>query len=160
MVKLLLPVWLALFGSLNLASASPEDHEALAQRFLENYSLQDAKPADLPLSTLLEGRFLTARAGLIDLRVPMHELTDKDLAEQTAATLAALDRSLSDAGSSRERILSATVYLTDISRKQEMDDVWCDWIGPAENWPQRACVQAALAPGHLVEIVLVAARDD
>ena len=82
---------------------------------------------------------------------------DKSMAEQTAATLALLDKHLSDAGSSREHILSATVYVTDINAKQEMDDVWCDWIGPPENWPQRACVCTGLAGDTLVEITLVAA---
>ena len=38
-----------------------------------------------------------------------------------------------------------------------MDEVWNAWIGP-DNWPQRACVGVQLAPGDLVEIVVVAAR--
>lgn len=78
--------------------------------------------------------------------------------EQTQRTLVALDQNLADAGSDRSRLLSATVYLTDIATKAEMDAVWCEWIGPPENWPQRACVQAALAPGTLVEITVVAAK--
>jgi enamine deaminase RidA (YjgF/YER057c/UK114 family) len=80
------------------------------------------------------------------------------LAEQTRATLAAIDRHLADAGSDRGRLLSATVYLSDIAGKAEMDGVWCEWIGPATHWPQRACVQAALEPGTLVEISVIAAR--
>jgi enamine deaminase RidA (YjgF/YER057c/UK114 family) len=80
------------------------------------------------------------------------------LAEQTRATLAAIDRNLADAGSDRTRLLSATVYLSDIAGKAEMDALWCEWIGPPANWPQRACVQAALAPGTLVEITVIAAR--
>ena len=55
-------------------------------------------------------------------------------------------------------IVEAVVYLTNMSKKSEMDAVWCDWIGPPANWPQRACVQAALAPGTLVEITVIAAR--
>jgi enamine deaminase RidA (YjgF/YER057c/UK114 family) len=80
------------------------------------------------------------------------------VAGQTRLTLAALERNLEDAGSGPERILSATVYLADIDTKEEMDAVWCEWIGGPERWPQRACVQAALAPGTLVEIAVVAAR--
>ena len=56
--------------------------------------------------------------------------------------------------------LSATVYVTDITRKAEMDKVWCDWIGAEANWPQRACIQVGLAGSTLVEITLVAARDE
>lgn len=82
------------------------------------------------------------------------------IAEQTRVTLEKLDQSLADAGSGRDRILSATVYITDIACKAEMDAVWCEWIGGEENWPQRACVQTGLAPGTLVEITLVAARSE
>lgn len=81
------------------------------------------------------------------------------VAEQTRRSLATLQRNLEDAGSDRSRLLSATVYLSDIATKAEMDRVWCEWIGPSSNWPQRACVQAALAPGTLVEITVIAARN-
>ena len=80
------------------------------------------------------------------------------VAEQTRATLARITESLADAGADTTRLLSATVYLTDIANKAEMDAVWCEWVGDAANWPQRACVQAALAPGTLVEITVIAAR--
>jgi enamine deaminase RidA (YjgF/YER057c/UK114 family) len=71
--------------------------------------------------------------------------------------LARIDQNLADAGSDKTRLLSATVYLTDIGRKAEMDAVWNAWIG-TDNWPQRACVQAGLAPNTLVEITVIAAR--
>lgn len=80
------------------------------------------------------------------------------VAEQTRRTLEKIDHGLAEAGSDRARILSATVYLTDIGAKDEMDAVWCEWIGEADNWPQRACVQVALVPGTLVEITVVALR--
>lgn len=79
------------------------------------------------------------------------------LAEQTRLTLAQLDQNLADSGSDKSRILSATVYITNISQKAEMDSVWNPWIGP-DNWPQRACLGVALAEGDLVEITLVAAK--
>jgi len=76
--------------------------------------------------------------------------------EQTRLTLAALDKNLEDAGSDKTRIVQATVYLADMATKPEMDAVWCEWIGPAENWPQRACVGVDLAGDDLVEIVVQA----
>ena len=79
------------------------------------------------------------------------------LQEQTRQVLARIEQNLRDAGSDKTRLLSATVYLTDIAKKAEMDAVWNEWIGP-ENWPQRACVQAGLSPGVLVEITVIAAR--
>ena len=80
------------------------------------------------------------------------------VAAQTRASLAQISANLAEAGTDRTRLLSATVYLTDIANKAEMDAEWCEWIGEAANWPQRACVQAALAPGTLVEITVVAVR--
>jgi enamine deaminase RidA (YjgF/YER057c/UK114 family) len=94
-----------------------------------------------------------------DLAFTVATATGADLREQTRNTLASIDRNLADAGSDRSRLLSATVYLTNIDDKALMDAVWCEWIGAADNWPQRACVQAALAPGTLVEITVIAARD-
>ncbi len=81
--------------------------------------------------------------------------TSASVRGQTEQTLAALDRNLADAGSDKTKLLSATVYITDISRKTEMDAAWNAWIG-SDNWPQRACVQAALAGDTLVEITVVA----
>jgi enamine deaminase RidA (YjgF/YER057c/UK114 family) len=85
--------------------------------------------------------------------------TREGVAGQTRQCLAALDRSLADAGSAKTRILSAQIFLADLATKPEMDEVWNAWIGPdPEHWPQRACVGAALADGCLVEIILLAAK--
>ncbi|TQV77799.1 RidA family protein [Denitrobaculum tricleocarpae] len=81
----------------------------------------------------------------------------KTVAEQTRNTLAAIETNLKDAGTDKHRILEATVYLTDMATKAEMDEVWCAWI-PEDGWPCRACVGTNLAPGDLVEIKLLAAK--
>ena len=79
------------------------------------------------------------------------------VAEQTGNMLALVEKHLNEAGSNKHRILETTIYLTDMSRKDEMDAVWCDWI-PDDGWPCRACVGTDLAPGDLVEIKLIAAK--
>lgn len=48
-------------------------------------------------------------------------------------------------------------HLTDMSKKAEMDEVWCEWI-PDDGWPCRACVGTTLAPGDLVEIKVTAVK--
>ena len=84
-----------------------------------------------------------------------------EIKEQTRNTLAHLDESLKMAGSDKTRILQAQIFLADMAKKSPMDEVWNDWIGPDwQNWPQRACVGAKLAPGTLVEIILTAAKKD
>ena len=80
----------------------------------------------------------------------------ESVSEQTLNTLHELDRVLTNAGSGKAGLVQATVYLSDISNKTDMDSVWCEWIGPEENWPQRACVGVDLDDRYLIEIVVVA----
>jgi enamine deaminase RidA (YjgF/YER057c/UK114 family) len=77
------------------------------------------------------------------------------LYEQTREALAAIDRNLADAGSHKSRILRATVYITDMGQKGEMNRAWDEWVDPA-NPPQRACIGVALEGKDLVEILITA----
>lgn len=79
------------------------------------------------------------------------------LYEQTKEALALIDGTLAEAGSSKSRVLRATVYITDMSRKPEMDRAWDEWVDRA-NAPQRACIGATLADNDLVEILVTAAQ--
>jgi enamine deaminase RidA (YjgF/YER057c/UK114 family) len=79
------------------------------------------------------------------------------LYEQTREALAAIDRTLAEAGSNKARILRATVYITDMSRKPEMNRAWDEWVDRA-NPPQRACIGVTLEGNDLVEILIIAAR--
>jgi enamine deaminase RidA (YjgF/YER057c/UK114 family) len=81
----------------------------------------------------------------------------KNVAEQTKATLSQLEANLAEAGTGKDRMVDATVYLADMKTKAEMDAVWCAWI-PDDGWPCRACVGTDLAPGDLVEIKVTAVR--
>jgi enamine deaminase RidA (YjgF/YER057c/UK114 family) len=76
---------------------------------------------------------------------------------QTEQVLAKIDGDLAEAGTDKSRILSATVYLADIDRKEEMNEAWMAWMDP-DNMPCRTAVGAALTPGTLVEITVCAAR--
>lgn len=86
---------------------------------------------------------------------------DPDAAEgilaQTRNALAFLDDLLGQAGGDKGTLLQVTIYLTDITQKADMDTVWTPWIGPEANWPQRACVEADMGQGSLIEIVAIAA---
>ncbi len=75
---------------------------------------------------------------------------------QTRQVLGEIDRLLALAGSSKERILSATIYLADVSTFAEMNRAWEAWV-PADAKPARATVEAKLvAPEYRVEIQVVA----
>lgn len=77
---------------------------------------------------------------------------------QTHEILGQIDRLLALAGSDKGRILSATVYLSDIATFGAMNEAWEAWVD-RDNPPARATVEARLCePFYLVEIVVVAAR--
>ncbi|MEH3143860.1 MAG: RidA family protein [Methylobacterium frigidaeris] len=77
---------------------------------------------------------------------------------QTKDILGQIDALLAEAGSRRENLLSATIYLADMSTFAEMNRAWDAWV-PAGHAPARATVEAKLAgPQYRVEISVVAAR--
>ncbi len=81
------------------------------------------------------------------------------VAEQTRDILAQIDELLAAAGSSKERLLSATIWLTDMATFAEMNQVWEAWVVPGST-PARATVETArlAASEYQVEIAVIAAR--
>lgn len=80
-----------------------------------------------------------------------------DVKEQTRGILARIDELLAAAGSDKTKLLSATVWLVDISTWSEMNEIWDDWVDP-DHAPARAAIEAKLAvPKYLVEIGIIAA---
>lgn len=78
--------------------------------------------------------------------------------EQTQTMLDKVDELLIKAGSSREHMLSATIYIKDMKDFAEMNQVWDAWV-PEGYAPARACVEASMArEALLVEISVVAAE--
>lgn len=83
--------------------------------------------------------------------------TDGSVSEQTRAILQKIDTLLADAGTDKTRILSAMIWVSDISRVSEMNAEWERWVDP-QHKPARACVQAALVDDEItVEIQVTAA---
>lgn len=81
----------------------------------------------------------------------------QSVTEQTKEIVGNIDRLLALAGSDKTKLLSATIYLTDISTFGEMNAVWESWV-VAGATPARATVEAKLAaPGYTVEIAVIAA---
>jgi enamine deaminase RidA (YjgF/YER057c/UK114 family) len=79
------------------------------------------------------------------------------VAEQTADCLSRVDALLLDAGSDREHILQAVIWVADMADFAEMNTVWDAWV-PSGHAPARACGEAKLARDALkVEIIVTAA---
>ena len=81
-----------------------------------------------------------------------------DVTAQTQAVLKQIDDLLDKTGSSKNRILSATIYLADIKTFADMNKAWDAWVA-SHATPARATVEAKLAgPEYLVEIAVIAAK--
>jgi enamine deaminase RidA (YjgF/YER057c/UK114 family) len=82
----------------------------------------------------------------------------ESVTKQTQDVLSTIDGHLKKAGSDKSKLLTATIYLTDMKTFAEMNAVWDGWVS-AGNTPARATVEAKLAtPQYSVEIMVTAAR--
>ncbi len=83
--------------------------------------------------------------------------TSKDIKEQTATTLEKIDELLKSINTDKTNVLSATIYIKDMSLFADMNAVWDAWVSKGFS-PARACVQASMAREEiLVEISIIAA---
>ena len=77
--------------------------------------------------------------------------------EQTQEILDQIDALLAKAGTDKSKLIRATIWITDMARFNEMNEVWDAWVSPG-NTPARACVESKLAlPQFDVEIMVEAA---
>ena len=85
---------------------------------------------------------------------------DLDMAGQNRQVCEKLDGLLAECGTDKTKILHARIYLSDMSGKQAMNEVWVDWIGE-DHLPSRATIGGADLgdPRRLIEVVVTAAVD-
>src|SRR5947208_10038437 len=81
-----------------------------------------------------------------------------DVKDQTRQIVARIDGLLAKAGSNKSKLLTAQVWLTDMSLFAAHNDAWNEWVDP-KNPPARACLLSPQLwhPGLLVEIMATAA---
>ena len=78
--------------------------------------------------------------------------------DQTKTALNKIDTLLSRSGSDKSRILSATIWLSNITYYDAVNAIWDQWM-PDGCAPARACGETKLAgDGYKIEIICVAAR--
>jgi enamine deaminase RidA (YjgF/YER057c/UK114 family) len=77
---------------------------------------------------------------------------------QTKNILDRIDALLAKAGTDKTKLLSASIWLSDIAAFDELNAVWDSWVAKS-GAPARATVEAKLAaPQFTVEIAVIAAR--
>ncbi len=81
-----------------------------------------------------------------------------DVARQTGNILDRIDALLAEVGTDKTKLLSATIWLSNMAGFGAMNAVWDAWVAPGCG-PARATVEARLAaPEYAVEIAVVAAQ--
>jgi enamine deaminase RidA (YjgF/YER057c/UK114 family) len=83
----------------------------------------------------------------------------KSVAEQTRDILATIDALLEQAKTDKSRLLSATIWLTNMATFGEMNQVWERWVAPGST-PARATVLSPqlAGPDWQIEIAVIAAQ--
>ncbi len=80
-----------------------------------------------------------------------------DITIQTQQVLQKIDTLLAEAGSDKNKILSAQIWIASMGHFAQMNEVWDAWVADGHA-PARACIEARLAtPDLLVEVGIVAA---
>jgi 2-iminobutanoate/2-iminopropanoate deaminase len=94
-------------------------------------------------------------SGQLALAPGSHELVGDTIEEQTEQVFRNIGAILEEAGSSLERIVKTTVFLTDLGMFQGMNEVYRRHVG--DTPPARATIEVAGLPsGVLVEIEAIA----
>lgn len=80
-----------------------------------------------------------------------------DMRGQTEQVLGKIDGLLAKAGTSKEHLISAQIWVTSMAEFDQMNAAWDGWVTPGRP-PVRAAVEAKLAkPEWKVEIMVIAA---
>jgi len=108
-----------------------------------------------PYSQAIRIDGLLFTSGQIALDPATGKLIDGDISAQTRRVMENLKAVLEAGGSSLDRVVKATVYLTDLSVFSKMNEVYAEYLGHVK--PARSTVGVATLPlGASVEIDLIA----
>ena len=100
-----------------------------------------------------------AHGGTLYLAGQVADDTSADVKGQTKQILAKIDGLLKEAGTDKTKLLSANIWLSNMSNFAAMNEVWDAWVAQGHT-PARATVESKLAgPQYLVEIGGIAALD-
>ena len=118
----------------------------------------DAAPAPFqgaPYSQAVRYGDLVFVAGQVALRPDHDQIVGETIEEQTEQACENLKAILEAAGSSFDKVLNTTIYLTDFADFPKLNEVYGRYVG--DNPPARATIQIAGLPmGARVEIAVVA----
>lgn len=111
------------------------------------------KEVNSRMSKIVEHNGIIYFAGIVPDR------TDLDVQGQTKRVIEMAEEKFAVAGTNKEMLLRAEIYLKDIDRDfADFNEIWDAWVSK-ENPPARACVQASMSStATLVEIIFTAVK--
>jgi 2-iminobutanoate/2-iminopropanoate deaminase len=116
----------------------------------------DRAPAAIgPYSQAVGGGGLIFLSGQIPIDLSTGALAETGIGEQTEMVLAAAGKILESSGSDLARVVKVTVYMSDLGKFQEMNEVYARFFPGSP--PARSAVQvAALPKGAEIEVEMIA----
>ena len=115
----------------------------------------DAPKAIGPYSQAVKANGLLFTSGQIALDPATGNLVEGSFEEQVHRVFRNLGAVLKEAGSGFDRVLKATVYVTDLANFQTLNTIYGEYFG--DHKPARTTIQASGLPkGGAVEIDLIA----
>lgn len=122
---------------------------------MESIQTDRAPRAIGPYSQAIKANGLVFASGQIPLNPATMEIVEGGIQEQTGRVLDNLKAVLEAAGSSLDRVVKTTVYLTDMGEFAAMNEIYARYFSATK--PARATVQVARLPRDVkVEIDVVA----
>jgi 2-iminobutanoate/2-iminopropanoate deaminase len=117
-----------------------------------------SRSAHLPFSAAVGYGSLVFISGTIGRNPENGEIAVNDVPAQTRQTLLNIQHRLELAGTGLDKVVKATVYLTDMSQVGKMNEVYRGFF--AQDPPARACLGVTALPDceALVEIDVIAGR--
>ncbi|HKR66495.1 MAG TPA: RidA family protein [Thermoanaerobaculia bacterium] len=121
-----------------------------------DYVATDGAPKAIgPYSQAVKHHGILYTSGQISLDPATGNLVEGDFAAHVHRALKNLQAVLQAGGSSFDRVLKATVYLTDLGNFQTMNSIYAEYFG--DHKPARTTVEVSSLPkGAPVEIDLIA----
>ena len=124
---------------------------------MKKISTQNAPAAVGPYSQAIDAGAFVFLAGQIPLDPKTNQLVAGGVDAQTKRVIENIKAVLAEAGSDLTKIVSSTVYLTDMDNFAKMNEVYASYF--AEPYPARVTIAVKSLPKNaLVEIAVIAMK--
>ena len=115
----------------------------------------EAPAAFGPFSQGVKTDTLVFATGQLPLDPATGEIVSDDVRKQTRQVMNNLKAILAEAGCSMDRVLKATVFITNMEDFVKVNEVYAEFF--SDNYPARSCIEVSgLAKGAKVEIEAIA----